>query len=258
MANSSGSSVRESQENSIAVALSVAKALAIEEPMMPPEPDVSGQDELLDILRTRLYTGVVSDVLDRQGFLEQAMAARVRPIDPGMRLVGRAHTVLSADIYQRPQNPYVKEIAAVDALRPGDVLVAATNGSQRTCLWGELLSTAARARGATGSLIDGHTRDVQRILEMGFPVFCTGFRPVDSSHRSLVIDYGCTIRCGDVLVHPGDVIFGDVDGVVVIPRDQLEPTVRMALEKVEGENASRTMLEQGYLLRDVYDRYGVL
>jgi 4-hydroxy-4-methyl-2-oxoglutarate aldolase len=99
---------------------------------------------------------------------------------------------------------------------------------------------------------------VTRILEMGFPVFCTGFRPVDSSSRSTVIDYGCPVRCGDVLVNAGDIIFADIDGVVVIPADRLEATVRLALEKVEGENASRAMLEQGFLLRDVYDRYGVL
>ena len=220
--------------------------------------NASSETQLFQLLRTRLYTSVVSDVLDHQGLLDQAMAARIRPIEPSMRLVGRAHTVLTADVYQRPENPYVKEIAAVDALQPGDVMVATTNGSERTCLWGELLSTAARARGATGCLIDGHTRDVTRILEMGFPVFCTGFRPVDSSSRSTVIDYGCPVRCGDVLVNPGDIIFADFDGVVVIPPDLLELTVRLALKKVEGENASREMLEQGFLLRDVYDRYGVL
>ena len=220
--------------------------------------NVSSEAGVIDILRAKLYTSVVSDALDRKGLLDQAMAARIRPIDPRMRLVGKAHTVLSADVYQRPENPYVKEIAAVDALKPGDVTVAATNGPERTCLWGELLSTAARARGATGCLIDGHTRDVQRILEMGFPVFCTGFRPVDSSSRSIVIDYGCPIRCGDVLVHPGDILFADIDGVVVIPQDRLEAAVQLALEKVEGENASREMLEKGFLLREVYDRYGVL
>jgi 4-hydroxy-4-methyl-2-oxoglutarate aldolase len=220
--------------------------------------NVSQEAELFELLRTRLYTSVVSDVLDHQGLLDQAMAARIRPIEPSMRLLGRAHTVLTADVYQRPETPYVKEIAAVDALKPGDVMVAATNDSERTCLWGELLSTAARARGATGCLIDGHERDVQRILEMGFPVFCTGFRPVDSSSRSTVIDYGCPVRCGDALVNPGDIIFADFDGVVIIPPDQLELTVRLELEKVEGENASREMLEQGFLLRDVYDRYGVL
>lgn len=233
---------------------------------MPPDAESRGveqlgsreDDALLEILRERLYTAVVSDVLDRQGLLEQAMSARIRPIEPRMRLVGRAHTVLTADIYQRPANPYQKEIAAVDTLKSGDIMVAATNSSERTCLWGELLSTAARARGAAGCLIDGHTRDVARIVEMDFPVFCTGFRPVDSSSRSVVIDYDCPVLCGGVLVHPGDIIFADVDGVVVIPGNRLEATVRAALEKVEAERSSRQMLEEGYLLRDVYDRFGVL
>ncbi len=215
-------------------------------------------DDRHQILRDRLYTAVVSDVLDRQGLLEQAMSARIRPLEPRMRLIGRAHTVLTADIYQRPANPYEKEIASVDSLKPGDVMVAATNGSERTCLWGELLSTAARARGAAGALIDGHTRDVARILEMGFPLFCTGFRPVDSSSRSIVVDYDCPVLCGGVMVYPGDVIFADIDGVVVIPQDRLEETVQAALEKVQAENSSRQMLEEGYLLRDVYDRFGVL
>ncbi|MCD6033922.1 MAG: hypothetical protein K0S78_6108 [Thermomicrobiales bacterium] len=219
---------------------------------------VRGDEVSLRILRERLYTAVVSDVLDRQGLLEQAMSARIRPLEPRMRLVGRAHTVLTADIYQRPANPYEKEIASVDSLKPGDVMVAATNGSERTCLWGELLSTAARARGAAGALIDGHTRDVARILEMEFPLFCTGFRPVDSSSRSIVVDYDCPVLCGGVMVSPGDVIFADIDGVVVIPQDRLEETVQAALEKVQAENSSRQMLEEGYLLRDVYDRFGVL
>jgi 4-hydroxy-4-methyl-2-oxoglutarate aldolase len=219
---------------------------------------VRGDEVSLQILRERLYTAVVSDVLDRQGLLEQAMSARIRPLEPRMRLVGRAHTVLTADIYQRPANPYEKEIASVDSLKPGDVMVAATNGSERTCLWGELLSTAARARGAAGALIDGHTRDVARILEMEFPLFCTGFRPVDSSSRSIVVDYDCPVLCGGVMVSPGDVIFADIDGVVVIPQDRLEETVQAALEKVQAENSSRQMLEEGYLLRDVYDRFGVL
>jgi 4-hydroxy-4-methyl-2-oxoglutarate aldolase len=219
---------------------------------------VREEEVSLRILRERLYTAVVSDVLDRQGLLEQAMSARIRPLEPRMRLVGRAHTVLTADIYQRPANPYEKEIASVDSLKPGDVMVAATNGSERTCLWGELLSTAARARGAAGALIDGHTRDVARILEMEFPLFCTGFRPVDSSSRSIVVDYDCPVLCGGVMVSPGDVIFADIDGVVVIPQDRLEETVQAALEKVQAENSSRQMLEEGYLLRDVYDRFGVL
>ena len=95
-------------------------------------------------------------------------------------------------------------------------------------------------------------------MEMEFPIFCTRFRPVDSPYRSVVVDYDCAVLCGGVLVHPGDIIFADIDGVVVIPSSQLEATVQAALEKVEAENSSRQMLEDGYLLRDVYDRFGVL
>jgi 4-hydroxy-4-methyl-2-oxoglutarate aldolase len=219
---------------------------------------LTDEDRLLAIMREKLYVAVVSDVLDHQGLIDQSMDARLRPIAPTMRVVGRAHTVLTADVYERPAEPYRLEIAAVDALKPGDVMVACTNGSERTCFWGELLSTAATARGATGCVIDGHTRDALRIIEMGFPVFCTGFRPVDSSFRSVVVDYGIPIRVGGVLVHPGDIVFGDFDGIVVVPRERLAETVEKALAKVDGENHSRAMLQEGYLLRDVYDKYGVL
>lgn len=216
------------------------------------------QERLLGILRDELYVAVVSDALDAAGLLHQAMDERLRPLASGMRLVGRAHTVLTADVYQRPEEPYRMEIEAVDALKPGDVMVASTNHSRRTCFWGELLSTAAVARGATGCAIDGHTRDALRIIEMGFPVFTTGFRPVDSSTRSTVMAYGCPVEVGGVLVHAGDIIFGDFDGIVVIPPDRLEEVITAAHQKVTSENSSRDMLRQGATLREVYDRFGVL
>ncbi|MEA2514796.1 MAG: hypothetical protein QOJ59_4285, partial [Thermomicrobiales bacterium] len=107
---------------------------------------MTDENQLIAIMREKLYVSVVSDVLDHQGLLDQAMSARLRPIAPTMRVVGRAHTVLTADIYERPAEPYRLEIAAVDALKPDDVMVGCTNGSERTCFWGELLSTAATAR----------------------------------------------------------------------------------------------------------------
>lgn len=222
---------------------------------MTPDASIDG---LLETIRTRLYTAVVSDVLDQHGYLDQAMDARIRPIDPAMRLVGRAHTVLSVDIYQRPDDPYAMEIAAIDAVTPGSCVVASTNQSTRTCYWGELLSTAARARGGTGTIIDGYTRDALKIIEMGYPVFATGFKPVDSSSRSVVVDFGCPIECGGVRVRPGDIVFGDFDGIVVIPIELLADVVAEAVHKVESENKTRDMLREGHLLREVYDRYGVL
>lgn len=216
------------------------------------------EERCLATLREKLYAAVVSDVLDAAGLHDQAMDARLRPLAPTMRLVGRAHTVVTADVFEVPADPYRLEIEAVDALKPGDVMVASTGRSQRTCFWGELLSTAALARGATGCAIDGYVRDALKIGEMGFPVFATGFRPVDSASRSAVVKYGCAVECGGIVVHPGDIVFGDFDGVVVIPRDRLTATVAAALAKIDDENRSRDMLRQGAKLRDVYDRYGVL
>src|SRR4029077_4360843 len=118
-----------------------------------------------------------------------------------------------------PERPYAIELACVDALKSGDVLVATTNGDQSSALWGELLSTASRAHGAVGAVIDGLTRDVARILAMDFPVFAAGFSPLDSKGRLDGSAFGRPIQIGTCLIRPGDWIFGDVDGVVVVPAE---------------------------------------
>lgn len=214
--------------------------------------------ELFDFMQRELYVSVVSDVLDSLGYREQAMDATIRPLWRDAVVVGRAHTVLSTDVYEMPSDPYSAEIAAIDSLKPNDVLVAATNKSTRTCFWGELLSTTARARGARGAIIDGHVRDARRIEAMQFPVFSTGLRPIDSAGRGLVIAHGSPVRCGGVLVHPGDIVFGDIDGLVVIPQAVEQEAIARAKEKVAGEDKARQDLERGDLLRVVYDRYGIL
>jgi len=214
--------------------------------------------ELFDLFERELYVSVVSDILDSLGYREQALDATLRPIYPGAVVIGRAHTVLSHDVYEAPASPYNAEIAAIDSLKPGDVLVASTGRSTRTCFWGDLLSTASRARGARGAIIDGHVRDVRRIEQMQFPVFATGFRPIDSYGRGAVLGHGMPINCGGVIVNPGDIIFGDVDGIVAIPRQIADEVVERARAKVSGENKTRADLERGEYLRDVFARYGVL
>ena len=214
--------------------------------------------KLFAMMRTELYSAVLCDALDQLGFREQAMRADIRPIYPDAVVVGHALTMQSVDVYKPGENVYEHEIAAVDSLKPGDVLVASTQRSTRTCLWGELLSTASVARGANGAIIDGYTRDVRLIQRMQFPVFSSGMYPVDSAGRSMVIDYDITINCGGVLVHPGDIIFGDIDGVVVIPQNAAREVIERAVEKVEGENITREALKNGATLREVYDTYGVL
>lgn len=214
--------------------------------------------KLFQLMREQLYAAVLCDALDQAGYREQAMRADIRPVYPDAVVVGRAMTVQSVDVYEFSENSYDKEIAAVDSLKPGDVMVASTQNSTRTCLWGELLSTAAVARGANGAVIDGYTRDVRLIQRMQFPVFSTGMYPVDSAGRGAVIDFNCTVNCGGVIVHPGDLIFGDYDGIVVIPQDAARDVIEKALAKVQGENVTREELQKGATLREVYNKYGVL
>lgn len=211
-------------------------------------------------MKRELYTGVICDTLDSLGFRNQAMEADVRPILSGydVVLVGRARTVLSVDVYTIRDDCYDNEIAFLDALEPGDVAVGCTNRSSRTGLWGELLSTAARARGAHGAVMDGYARDVRRIAAMGFPVWAAGMRPVDSRGRSIVIDYDVPVECAGVQVKTGDIIFADIDGVAVIPLEVAEETIQRAVQKVRQENDSREELERGAFLRDVFNRHGVL
>jgi regulator of RNase E activity RraA len=221
---------------------------------------VSALDEaqLFDQLADELYTAVISDILDGLGFREQAMTADIRPVFGGAKLIGRAHTILSSDIYHTPPDPYALEIAAIDSVLENHVVVAATNKSTRTCVWGELLSTATRARGGRGAVIDGHTRDVTMIEQMGFPVFSTGMRPVDSKGRGAIVSYGEPIVCGGVLVTEGDIVFADVDGVVVIPQQIEDDAIRLAREKVSSENEMREWLASGKTLREAFDHFGIL
>jgi len=218
----------------------------------------ASETEMFDMMRDKLGAAVISDILDSLGAREQAMSADIRPIYQGAIVVGRAYTTLTADIYKVIDDPYKGEIEAVDSLKPNDIMVVCTNRSTRTCFWGELLSTAARARGSRGIVIDGYTRDVAQITAMQFPTFATGMSVLDSANRSVVIDHGCPVNCGDVLVNTGDIIFGDIDGVVVIPQELEKKVIPLALEKVGKENLVRNELLKGAMLRDAYNKYRIL
>ena len=218
----------------------------------------ASEKEMFDTMRDKLNAAVISDIVDSLGAREQAMRADIRPVYQGAIVVGRAYTVITADIFKIIDDPYGGEIEAVDSLKPNDVMVVCTHRSTRTCFWGELLSTAARARGARGIVVDGYARDVAQITAMKFPTFATGMSVVDSAGRSIVIDHGCPVNCGDVLVNTGDIVFGDIDGVVVIPKELEKEVIPLALEKVGKENLVRDELLKGAMLRDAYDKYKVL
>jgi regulator of RNase E activity RraA len=124
--------------------------------------------------------------------------------------------------------------------------------------WGELLTTAAKARNAAGCVTDGLVRDVRLIREMGFPVFSGGIGPLDSKGRGVVMAIGVPVECGGVPTRPGDWIFGDIDGVVVIPAELAEKTIELALKKVQDENTVRAELAAGEPLAAVFARHGIL
>ncbi len=208
--------------------------------------------------RESLSSAVLADVLDALGHRHTALPSDVRPLKPGWKVFGRAATLCCVAVASEPQHPYAVELECVDDLKPGDVLVATTNGERTSALWGELLSTAARARGCVGVVLDGLTRDTARILAMDFPVFAAGFSPLDSKGRLDAVSHGRPVRLGSCVVKPGDLIFGDVDGIVSIPSEQAEAALALALAKVQGENKVRAELARGRSAREVFEQYGIL
>ena len=156
------------------------------------------------------------------------------------------------------EDPYGNEIDAIDSLSPGDVVVHATDYSGTIAPWGELMTTVCRVRGAVGCICDALVRDCKRIMGMGFPVFHGGIGPLDSKGRGLVVAYDVPIRCGEVLVNPGDLIFADFDGIVVVPKDVEDEVLAQAMDKVGKENLTRKELAEGKTLREVYNKYRVL
>jgi 4-hydroxy-4-methyl-2-oxoglutarate aldolase len=210
-------------------------------------------------MATELYVAVISDILDGLGLRNQVMDAQIKPINPASKqvVVGRAAPVLFAPIYHVPAEPYTTAIAAIDALTTGDIAVLATGGINAT-YWGELFSNAALGRGARGVVMDGYHRDTRKILDLGFPVFSTGSRPLDIAGRAQAIAYDVPVRCGGVQINPGDIIFAEIDGIAVIPNEVADEAVTKAFAKVATEDRAREDLREGAYLADVWKKYRVL
>lgn len=211
-----------------------------------------------DLIRERLTSSVISDVLDGMGVRGQAMASDIRPLSDEMMAVGKAFTMLMTDQYDTEKETFTLQFQAIDSLKEDDVMMVCSNGSERAALWGELLSTAARHRRANGAIIDGLVRDVLLIREMGFPVFAKGVRPTSSKGRVIAVDHGCPVEMGGVHVEQGDLVVADIDGVVVVPSGVVEAVVEKALDVVERETMTRDELRKGAGLYDVYKKYGTV
>jgi len=208
-----------------------------------------------------MSAALLSDVMDALGLTQRAMRPFVRPLADELVVIGRARTGLYMPTYSvRPgENPYEVEITLVDDLKPGEVPVLACGGpTERIAPWGELLSTACVARGAAGCVTDGLVRDVRQIRAMRFPVFHGGIGPLDTKGRARMMERDIPVECAGVAVRSGDIVFGDADGVVVIPHERETEVIARARQKAQGEDRTRAELRNGQLLGQVYARYGVL
>lgn len=213
--------------------------------------------DLFRLMTRELYTPVVGDILDDLGYTHQFLPQSIQPMREEMKLAGRAMPVLMIDVFGKQQKPFGLLTEALDQLEPGEIYLA-SGGEMRCAYWGEILTATAKKRGAVGAVINGFHRDTPKVLEQHWPVFSRGRFAQDSGVRTQVVDYRCPIEIGPVTVQPGDLIFGDLDGVVIIPRQVEAVVMARALTKARGEKLVRKEIEAGLSSTAAFKKYGIL
>ncbi len=221
--------------------------------------------ELFALAQSELFTAVVGDVMDKLGFLKQFLPPQIRPLDPAMVLIGRAMPVLEADVFGESggnmasdlSQPFGLMFRALDNLKPGEIYIC-TGASPSYALWGELMSTRAQQLGAAGAVLDGYIRDTRGILGLGFPTFACGSYAQDQGPRGKVIDFRVPIEIGQVRIRPGDIVFGDVDGVCVVPQEAEQEVFVRALDKARGEKRVQQALLDGMGAEAAFRTFGIM
>ncbi len=222
--------------------------------------------ELFAAMRSKLFTAVVGDILDTMGLLHQFLPPNIRALRDDMVMIGRAMPVLEADFFAVSDGgghsaistkPFGLVFEALDSLKQHEVYVA-TGSSPRYALWGELMSTRALHLKAAGAVVDGYCRDSGGILALNFPTFSYGSYAQDQGPRGKVVDYHVSIEIGGIRIRPGDILFGDRDGVLVIPREAEKEAIALAFEKATTENKVRLAIEGGMSTVAAYEKFGVM
>ncbi|WP_299528909.1 RraA family protein [Ulvibacterium sp.] len=223
-------------------------------------------DELFQLIKSELFSAVVGDVMDKLGYFHQFLSPKIVPLQDNMVVVGRAMPVLEADsfgeISPSQKNPIMSKpfglmLEALDDLQKNEVYIC-TGSSPEYALWGELMSARALQCGAVGAVVDGYSRDTSGILELGFPTFSYGRYAQDQGPRGKVIDYRVPIEMNGVWINPGDIIFGDRDGVCVIPRKIEKDVMEAALEKARGEKVVLKAIQNGMSATEAFAKYGIM
>ena len=223
-------------------------------------------DALFDLAKQELFTSVVGDVMDKLKLLHQFLPPQIRPLDPEYVVIGRAMPVLSGDVFEEKvhasankmmEKPFGLMLEALGDLKPNEIYVT-TDSSPRNAMWGEMMTTRARILGSSGAVLNGYARETRAVLQMGFPVFAFGSYGQDSGPRYKVYDYRVPIEIGQARIEPGDILFGDVDGICVIPVSAEAEEFSLALEKARGEKLVKKDLEQGVSAVSAFARHGIM
>ncbi|KAA9034371.1 RraA family protein [Ginsengibacter hankyongi] len=221
--------------------------------------------ELFGIVRKELYTAVVGDVMDKLGLLHQFLPPQIQPLQSNMLLAGRAMTVLEEDISVNQPDKRGQEVKmqfglmlqALDDLSPGEVYIC-TGASPSYALWGELMSTRAKMLGAAGAVVNGYSRDYNGIIKLDFPTFSYGNYAQDQAPRGKVVDFRVAIKMGDVLINPGDIVIGDMDGVCIVPVGAVKEVFNLAIEKARGEKIVQIKIQEGMSAKQAFETYGIM
>jgi len=203
-----------------------------------------------------LYTGAVSDVLDGLGLRQQALSHSIMPLTLDMVVAGPAFTGQGYPVSDIKNDDSDTRILMLESIKPGTVSVWSSAGHFGSAHWGEIMSNAARERGCTGAVVDGGLRDTRFVLQMGFPVFCRFRCSASSIGRWEIKEWMISIRIGETTIHPDDFVFGDCDGVVVIPKGLAVEVLLKTEESVKRENNMRADLEKGVTVSEVYRKHG--
>jgi regulator of RNase E activity RraA len=222
--------------------------------------------QLFEIAKSELFTALVGDTLDKLGYLNQFLSPAIKPLHPDMVVIGRAMTVLESDTYgevhDNSKNAALKKpfgimFEALDSLNENEVYIC-SGSSPRYALWGGLMSTRALKLGAAGAVVDGYSRDTNEIESLNFPTFSIGSYAQDQGPRGKVIDYNVPIEFNGIGVNPGDIVYGDRDGVLIIPQEIEREAFEGAIEKARGEQLVKKALEDGMSTVDAFKKFGIM
>ncbi len=225
--------------------------------------ELNSDIDLFKLFKTHLFTAVVGDIMDQMNLLHQFLPPTIQPLSPEMIVLGRAMPVLEEDVQVNKDGsstitkPFGVMLEALDDLKTGEVYVC-SGSSPSYAMWGELMSTRAIQLGAAGVVADGYVRDTNGILALNFPTFCFGSYAQDQAPRGQVVDFRIPIQIGSVQIHPGDIIFGDIDGVLVIPAIHELEIIERSMEKATGEQLVRKAIQNGMSAVDAFNTYGIM